>query len=108
MRIHQENLTATDADILSGTALDTLEAGGQLDVYLISTQADGVVSITGPDNEPIAQSINPAQETRAIQPENDVPFSLVVETGGHYTIAYTEVTAATLQFLGIYRKEEDF
>lgn len=104
MRVHMENLTADDVDVLAGTALDQLEAGGQLDVFLLSTQADTVFTLTGPDNEPIAVAIEVAQETRAIRPTDDVPLSLPVLSGGHFTANVDIVTAATVQFLAIYRK----
>jgi len=104
VRVHQENLTADDADVLGGTALDQLEAGGQLDVYLLSTQADTLASLTGPDNEPITQQVEVPQETRAIRPTDDVPLSLVVASGGHFTLDVNIVTAATVQVLAIYRK----
>lgn len=104
MRIHAENFTADDTDVLAGTALDTLESGGQLDLYFISTQADGVVSITGPDSEPIATGILIPQQTRAISVSDDPSYSLPIRTGGHYTVNYNEVTDAIMQFLAIYRK----
>lgn len=104
MRIHAENVLATDADILAGTALDTLEAGGQLDIIAVSTQADGTMSITGPDSEPIATGVQLPMQTRAPSIADDPSYSLPVRTGGHYTVNYTEVTAATAQFLAIYRK----
>lgn len=103
-RIHMENLTVDDADVLGGTALDQLEAGGQLDIYLLSTQADTLATLTGPDNEPIIQAVEVPQETRAIRPTDDVPLSLVVLSGGHYTLDVNIVTAATVQVLAIYRK----
>lgn len=103
-RIHTENLTADDTDVLDGTALDQLEAGGQLDIYLISTQADSLATLTGPDNEPIIQAVEIPQETRAIRPTDDTPLSLVVVSGGHYTLDVNIVTAAVVQVLAIYRK----
>ena len=104
MRVHAENLDASDADVLGGTALDQLEAGGQLDIFILSTQADGVFSIRGPDNEPVAENLEIPQETRSIDILKDVPFSLAVLTGGHYTVAYTEVTGAVAPIMCIYRK----
>lgn len=104
MRIHTENLTTDDVDVLAGTALDQLEAGGQLDLFVMSTQADTVLTITGPDAEPIALSIEVPQETRALRPADDLPFSLPLLSGGHYTVNVDIVTAATVQFIAIYRK----
>ncbi len=104
MRAHLENLTVDDTDVLAGTTLDTLEAGGQLDLFLLSTQADSLVSVTGPDAEPIVTASEIPQETRAIRPNDDIPLSLPVRTGGHFTVNVDIVTAATVQFMGIYRK----
>lgn len=104
MRVHLENLTVDDTDVLAGTALDQLEAGGQLDLLLLSTQADTLLTITGPDNEPIALSVEVPQETRAIRPATDLAMSLVVISGGHYTVNVDIVTAAVVQFMAIYRK----
>ncbi len=104
MRIHAENIAADDVDVLAGTALDQLESGGQLDIFLLSTQADTVFTLTGPDTEPIAQAVEVPQETRAIRPTDDVPYSLVVANGGHYTANVNIVTAAVVQFLAVYRK----
>ncbi len=104
MRVHAENLTLDDTDVLSGTELDQLEAGGQLDIYLLSTQADTIFSITGPDTEPIANSLEVPQETRSIRPSDDPVYPLAVRTGGHYTLDVNIVTAATVQVLAVYRK----
>lgn len=104
MRIHMENITVDDADALAGTQLDQLEAGGQLDLFLLSSQADTLLSVTGPDNEPIVQAVEIPLEVRAIRPTDDTPLSLVVQTGGHYTVNIDIVTSAVVQFLAIYRK----
>ncbi len=104
MRVHTENFTVDDADALAGTQLDTLEEGGQLDIFILSTQADTLLTITGPNAEPLAVGVEVAQETRAPRPNDDIPLSLPVSTGGHYTVNIDIVTAATVQMLAIYRK----
>lgn len=104
MRLHPENITADDADVLSGTSLDNLEAGGQLDIYVVSSQADTLISISGPDNEPIVTDGEVPNATRTISLTDDPAYSLVVRTGGHFTISIDIVTAATVQFLAVYRK----
>lgn len=104
MRIHAEALVADDTDFLAGTALDQLESGGQLDIMALSTQADTLLTITGPDSEPIALAIEIPQETRALQPTLDLVMSLLVPNGGHYTVNVDIVTAATVQMIAIYRK----
>ena len=104
MRIHSENLTVDDADALAGTSLNILEAGGQLDIWLLSTQADTLVTLNGPDNEPILEGVEIPQETRAIRVQDDTPHTLAVRSGGHYTLNIDIVTAATVAILAIYRK----
>jgi len=104
VRIYAENITADDTDVLAGTSLDVLEGGGQLDIYAISTQADTLMTILGPDQEPIATSIELPQQTRSISITDDPSYSLVVVTGGHFTISIDITTAATVQILVIYRK----
>lgn len=104
MRIHLENLTVDDANVLGGTLLDQLEAGGQLDVLALSTQPDTLISIRGPDNEPMLESAEIPQETRSLRPNDDLSFSMLVNTGGHYTVDINIVTAATVQLMAVYRK----
>jgi len=104
VRVHQENITADDADVLAGTALDQLEAGGQLDIYALSTQADTLLTLTGPDSEPIALAVELPQQARAPSLSDDPSYSLLVRTGGHFTVNIDIVTAATVQFLAVYRK----
>lgn len=104
MRVHMENIVADDTDALAGTQLDQLEAGGQLDLFFLSTQADTLLSITGPDNEPIVQGVEIPLENRAIRPTDDVPLSLTIIQGGHFTVDINIVTAAVVQMLAVYRK----
>ena len=104
MRIWPENITADDADVLAGTDLDQLEADGQLDIFALSTQADTILNIRGPNNEPLVVNGEVPQETRAIRPNDDTAFSLAVRNAGHYTLDVNIVTAATVQVLAVYRK----
>lgn len=105
MRIHTEQITATDLDALAGTLLDTMESPGQLDIFVLSSQADSLYSITGPGNEPLVQSAEIMQETRAPRPNDDLPLTLAVNQTGHFTISLTIVTAATIFLQAIYRKQ---
>ena len=104
MRIHQKVGTADNTDVLAGTALDSLEAGGQLDIYAVASGADTVMSITGPDSEPIATAINVASQARAPSIQDDTPFSLATRTGGHYTLSIDITAASTWQVICVYRK----
>ncbi len=104
MRVHTEQITVDDADVLGGTSLDVLEEGGQLDVFVLSSAADTLMTITGPNAEPIAVGVEVPNETRAPRPNDDTPLSIPIETGGHYTINIDIVAAATVILLAIYRK----
>ncbi len=106
MRIHSVIGSADNADVLSGTPLDQLESGGQLDVVAVATGADTKITITGPDNEPIVTSGFVAMVGAGVAPDitRDAVYSLPVRTGGHYTVLIDITAASTWQVLAIYRK----
>jgi hypothetical protein len=104
MRVYSENITVDDTDVLAGTQLDTLQAGGQLDLFLLSTQADTLLDVFGPGNEPLVTSAEINQETRAPRVNDDTPLTLVIGKAGHYTVNVNIVTAATVQLVAIYRE----
>jgi len=105
MRVYTEQVTADDTDVLGGTQLDTLQEGGQLDLWLLSSQADSLASIFGPGNEPVASGIEVLNETRAPRPNDDPPFSLAIMKAGHYTLNIDIVTAATVIVLAVFREK---
>lgn len=107
MRIHTENFTADDTDALAGTTLATLESGGQLDVFILSTQADTIVTVTPPGSEVVVQSVEVPQETRAPRVNDDTPISVILPETGHVIVNIDIVTAATVQMVAIYRSEEE-
>ncbi len=96
--------TASNADLLAGTILNVLEEGGQLDIFLLSTATDTSLTVQGPDAEPVAVASRIPQETRAIRPQDDLPLSVPLRTGGHYIINIGIVTAGTWQAMVVYRK----
>ena len=100
--------TATNADVLGGSDLDSIPGDGQMDVYGASSQADGTLSIRGPGNENIITGQTLQLRTNG-EPnmEDDLPFSFLVKQGGQYRIDYTEVTAATAVFLVVYRSVQE-
>jgi hypothetical protein len=105
MRVFSEQITADDADVLAGTQLDTLQEGGQLDVFLLSSQPDTLYSIFGPGNEPIVTNAEVMNETRSPRPNDDTPHTLVIMKAGHYTLDINIVTAATVILLAVFREK---
>ena len=105
MRLFSEQITADDADVLAGTQLDTLQEGGQLDIYILSSQADTLYSLFGPGNEPLVTNAEVPNETRAPRVNDDTPHTLVVMKAGHYTLDINIVTAATVIVLIIFREK---
>jgi len=105
MRVYTEQIAADDADVLAGTQLDTLQQGGQLDIFLLSSQADTLYSLFGPGNEPLVTNAEVANETRAPRPNDDVPHTLVIGKAGHYTLDINIVTAGTVILLAVFREK---
>ena len=104
MRVYTEQLTGDDTDVFAGTQLDTLQSGGQLDIWMLSSQADSIASLFGPGNEPVATSIEISNEARVPRPNDDTPFTLVIQKAGHYTLNVDIVTAATVYIVAAYRE----
>lgn len=104
MRYHSENIGADDTDVLNGTDLDQLEGEGQLDIMAVSTQADSLLTVTPPGAEAPARSVEIPNETRAVRPGDDPVTSLYLPNGGHVIVNVDIVSAATIQFLAIWRK----
>lgn len=104
MIIVQKTFTADNTDLLSGTDLANIPGAGQLDIYIVSTQLDTVISITGPGSEPILRLQQLTQRTNG-QPilSDDVPYSVPVIQGGKYILNLDVVTAATVGLIAIYR-----
>lgn len=101
-------LTADDTDALLNTDLSNIPADGQLDIFLGSTQSDTVFTITGPDTEPVARLIRVQQRTNGVPSlQDDVPYSIPVVAGGHYTVNVDIVTAATVGLVATFRSLEE-
>lgn len=101
-------LTADDTDALASTDLANIPADGQLDVFISSTQSDTVFTLTGPDTEPVARLIRVQQRTNGVPSlQDDVPYSIPVVGGGHYTLNVDIVTAATVGIVAIFRALEE-
>lgn len=107
MVVVNRTLTADDTDALAGTDLANLPGPGQLDVFIASTQADTVFTLTGPGAEPIARLIRVQQRTNGVPSlQDDVPYSIPV-LPGHYVLNVDIVTAATVGFVARYISAEE-
>lgn len=99
MIVVNRTLTADDTDALANTDLSNIPGPGQLDVFIASTQADTVFTLTGPGTEPIARLIRVQQRTNGVPSlQDDVPYSIPVGPG-HYVLNVDIVTAATVGFV---------
>jgi len=104
MIIVQVTGTADNTDALSGTDLENIPAGGQLDIFGTSTAIDTLMTITGPGQQPIVRARPLQQKTTAYNSlQDDVPFSVPVSQGGHYVIDINIQTAGTFALSAIYR-----
>lgn len=88
MRVQQFVIGAANTDLLQGTVLQTLEAGGQLDVFALSSANDAgnTLSITPPGSESPAVATRIPFEARAVRVQDDTPFSISLEMDGHVVI----------------------
>lgn len=91
-------LSADNADVLSGSDLESIPQNARIVVFASSTQQDTLISITGPN---IVQLVdNQAVTMRAngeILQNEDVPYSFTAQRAGRYIIAIDVVTAATVR-----------
>jgi len=96
------DLPTDNNDVLSGTLLDPVPGAGVLQIYLASSQRDGVMSVVAREGGS-AFRIAPVLRTSGIPAlESDTPTILQTE-GGKVVIQYDEVTAgdafATIIFI---------
>lgn len=104
MRTAQFVVGAATADLLQGTILQTLERGGQLDVFALSSvdNAGNTLSITPPGSEAPAVTSRIPFEARAVRVNDDTPFTVVFIQDGHPVVNIGWV-AGTIQLVCIYR-----
>lgn len=88
-----KDLPVTNADILSGTALDPVPGPGMLLVYVASSQRDGIVSVGGPGIlGGGSYRIPPVLRSNGVPDLNsDMPTAIAVRQG-KVMVDYTEVT----------------
>lgn len=97
-------LTASNADVLSGSRLDSAPEEGVITVFAASTQADGTLSVAPPGQETVIR--NQPILLRAngeIRQQDDAGLLVLVTQGGHLLLDYTEVTAATAVIEVVYQ-----
>jgi hypothetical protein len=104
MRVQQFVLGAANTDLLQGTILQTLEAGGQLDTFALTSVNDSgnTLSITPPGSESPAVATRIPFEARAVRVQDDTPFSIVLEQDGHVVINVAWASG-TIQIVVVYR-----
>ncbi len=102
------SLSASNADVLNGTDLDSIPTAGVLVVWGASTVADSTITITGPGSEPVVRN-RPLPLRANGMPDKlvDQPFSVGVIQGGHYVIDVTEVTAMTATLIVVWYDAQD-
>jgi len=96
-------ITADNIDVLDGTDLANIPGDGVLTVMAASSQADTLMTITGPGSEPVVRARALPLRTNG-QPlaSDDIGLSIPVIQGGHYVINVDIVTAATAVIVAIY------
>ncbi len=108
MIVVQRTITADNTDVLNGTDLAQIPGIGQLDLFIASTQADTVFSISGPANEPLVRLQTAVLRTNGVPSLlDDVPLSLLAIQGGKYVLNIDIVTAATVVVVAIFRDVSD-
>ncbi len=103
-------VTASTADILQGTRLQTVPAGGILTIQLISDLADAtnnyVTTIQMPNgdvpiNAQLVPGVNPTL-AGVLDERQLFQYSAMIQQGGHCVISFTETGAAILTFRIVY------
>ncbi len=102
------DLTADNADVLAGTDLENIPGIGNLDVFVVSDQADTLVTITAPGQAtPVRAQAAIVKTVANIDVTSDIPISLDV-FGGKYIIAIDEQTAATaIRVMAVFTPAEE-
>ncbi len=96
-------MTADNTDVLNGSDLESIPLLGLLTIWAASSQADTLITITGPENEPpIRGQALPLRTNGQPNKNEDSPYMLGVIQGGRYVIDINIVTAATCVVEAIY------
>lgn len=89
----EQTLTATTADVLSGTQLDQPGVPGVYTVWLASTVGDTTVTITLGGRTTTNGAVVILRANSEIRENEDPFFQVLSRTGGRPVITVTEVTA---------------
>lgn len=97
------DLPSDNNDVLSGTPLESVPGPGILQVYLASSQRDGILTVGGPAvMGGGAYRVPPVLRANGIPAvESDVPYVVAVGAG-KVMITYDEVTAGDAFMTAIY------
>ncbi len=96
-------LTADNTDVLSGSDLESIPAGGVLTVFIASTQDDTGISITGPNIVAIVRDqVAVLRANAEIAQDRDIAYVMPVQNAGRYLISIDVVTAATVRVRAVY------
>lgn len=105
--IVNKDITADNADVLSGTDLENVPGMGVMAIYAKSTQADHTITITAPGQEtPIRAQLIQKLADAVVSKADDEPIA--IETiGGKYNISVDVVAAGTTKLLVIWYTPEE-
>ncbi len=98
----QQLITATNTDVLAGTQLDQPGVPGVYTVWVASTQADTLVTITLGGRTIVNNAVAVNRANAAIDQEADNFYQMVSLMAGRPVINITEVTAASIQIRTIF------
>lgn len=95
-----KTVTATTADLLSGTDLNAIPEGGELRFVIVDDAGTSTLQVIGP-SQPVSLNNIKAQKRTNGQPilSDEPPQTLRVTQGGHFTFSITfggGATTATL------------
>lgn len=91
--------TATNANILGSTDLQTAPSAGVVLFWIASTQADTIVTISAPPTVAV-RAVNPMLRTNGVPlVSDDSPVAVAVRGGEQIVLQMTIVTAATFGYV---------
>lgn len=93
----EQLLTATNADVLSGTQLDQPGVPGVYTIWAASTVGDSSISVSLGGRTIVSGAIMVLRANSEIRENEDTFFQVLSRTGGRPVIAITEVTAANMR-----------
>lgn len=93
----EQVLTATTADVLSGTQLDQPGVPGVYTIWLASTVGDSTVTISLGGRTITNAAVITLRANSEIRENEDTFFQVLSQTGGRPVINVIEVTAASIR-----------